>query len=95
MLTIIVGGSIDSDVAEVTVAPVRSSPVPAVMTEIPPASVRMACFSVAASAGGVVLGDSEGHRNGAPRSHRAWADVQRAACWFGWGEWSLRTRIVD
>jgi hypothetical protein len=35
----------ESAVAEVTVAPVRLDPVPAVMTETPPAKLRMAAFS--------------------------------------------------
>src|ERR1051325_7495060 len=49
MLTIIVGGSIERPVADVTVAPVRSSPRPAVMTETPPANVRSARFTAVAS----------------------------------------------
>ncbi|MCY1381157.1 hypothetical protein D9M69_690330 [compost metagenome] len=45
MLTIIVGGSTERAVADVTVAPVRSSPTPAVMTETPPERLRIADFS--------------------------------------------------
>jgi hypothetical protein len=39
-------GSTESAVAEVTVAPVRASPSPAVMMLTPPPSVRSAAFSV-------------------------------------------------
>ena len=52
--TIIVGGSTDSDTADVTVRPVRSPASPAVTTLTPPASRRMASRSVgsARSVGG-------------------------------------------
>jgi hypothetical protein len=46
--TIIVGGTIDSETAEVAVNPVRSSPIPAVMTQTPPAIWRIASLSVGA-----------------------------------------------
>ena len=48
-LTIIVGGAIENEAADVTVAPVRSSPMPAVTTEIAAGSVRMARFRASAS----------------------------------------------
>ena len=49
MHTIIAGGATDSDAADVTVSPVRSSSSPAVMTQTPPAICRMASLNVGAS----------------------------------------------
>src|SRR5690606_17853438 len=45
------GGSTDSAVADVTVAPVRISPSPAVMMVTPPPNFRRACLRLPASAG--------------------------------------------
>ena len=52
---IMVGGSIDSDTAEVTVRPVRSSPSPAVTTLTPPATRRIASLSVGAARGSAIF----------------------------------------
>ncbi len=50
--TSMVGGSTESDKAEVAVSPTRSSPLPAVTTTTPPTRRRIACFSRPASATG-------------------------------------------
>src|SRR5579883_1301382 len=49
----IVGGSTDSEIAEVTVSPVRLSSTPAVITLTPPARCRIASRNVPTSSGGV------------------------------------------
>jgi hypothetical protein len=51
----IVRGSIESDTAEVTVRPVRSSPSPAVTTLTPPATRRIASFSGGAETGSAIF----------------------------------------
>jgi hypothetical protein len=48
--TSMVGGSSDSEIAEVTVSPVRASPAPAVITLTPPTRCRIASLNVAGSA---------------------------------------------
>src|SRR5580692_8560320 len=58
--TIMVGGSSDSEVADVAVRPVLSSPIPAVMTLTPPAIWRIASRSDGVAARGEEAANSVG-----------------------------------